>query len=398
MASIQKSALDLTPWQQEYRVQFCDAELRWQLGNALPERQADGATLWHGFVTDITDRKTAEIGLALEASRRAEADQRANEALTHCNEEKKRRAVELSSMAEMAHAANRAKSAFLANMSYETRTPMSGVIGMLDMLQQTRMDSEQSHMLATVQKWSVVLLNMLNDVLDFSKIEAGQLIVECVPTHLRELLQDVTQLMVGSCNAKSIELSLYVSPALPPRIMTDPTRLRQVLLNLLGNAVKFTSSHMGKPAKVMLRVEPCTLAQGQAGIRLRVIDSGIGISPEVQDKLFQPFMQADAGTAREFGGTGLGLSISRRLVELMGGNISVRSALGEGSEFRVELAHSIALSSGEFGLKNASNAGPTAAWVSQAAANKRAPLGAHPANTQPAEQDPALSAESGPAK
>jgi PAS domain S-box-containing protein len=240
---------------------------------------------------------------------------------------------------DAAHAANRAKSEFLANMSHEIRTPMNGVVGMVDILQETEMTPAQHRMLGTIQQSSVALLQILNDILDFSKIEAGKLDVESIPTHLTELAQGVVQLMEPVARAKSIELSVEVNPALPAWTLGDPVRLRQVLLNLLGNAVKFTrtTAASAHSARVSLRLDPCLLADSSAGIRIAVQDNGIGMAREVVAKLFQPFTQADESTARQFGGTGLGLSISQRLVALMGGRLTVTSEPGVGSELAVEL-------------------------------------------------------------
>jgi len=238
---------------------------------------------------------------------------------------------------EAALAASRAKSEFLANMSHEIRTPMNGVVGMVDILQQTELTAAQQRMVGTISDASLALLNILNDILDYSKIEAGKLAMESIPTHLREVVEGVAQLMVASSNGKLFDLSVFVSPSLPHWILCDPTRLRQVLLNLLGNAIKFTCNQEDRPARVLLHVEPFTLEDGRPGVQLRIIDNGIGISPESLPKLFQPFTQGDESTARRFGGTGLGLSISQRLAEMMDGRISVRSTLGEGSEFTVEL-------------------------------------------------------------
>ena len=244
-----------------------------------------------------------------------------------------RRRAELAALA-----ANHAKSEFLANMSHEIRTPMNGVVGMVDILQQTELAPAQHRMLGTIHRSSMALLHILNDILDFSKIEAGKLEVESIPTYLREVAEGVGQLMLSLANTRSVELSVFVAPELPQWVLCDPTRLRQVLLNLMGNAVKFSgTAQVGRHALVSLRVEPCQLAQGGPGLRLRVTDNGIGMSAEVVSKLFQPFMQADAGTARKFGGTGLGLSITQRLVDLLHGQVSVQSTVGVGSEFTVEL-------------------------------------------------------------
>jgi CheY-like chemotaxis protein/HPt (histidine-containing phosphotransfer) domain-containing protein len=192
-------------------------------------------------------------------------------------------------------------------------------------------------MLGTVQDSSQSLLTILNDILDYSKIEAGKLELECVPTRPRDVAESVGELLRSAAQAKDVTLLVLVSPDLPQCVLTDPTRLRQILLNLLGNAVKFTATHAGRRGHVQLCIEPAARGADAPGLLVRVTDNGIGMTPEVMAQVFAPFAQGDTSTARRFGGTGLGLSITQNLIGLMGGTISVSSVDGEGSEFRVDL-------------------------------------------------------------
>jgi PAS domain S-box-containing protein len=296
--SIDRSYQELSEWEHWHRIMTPSGKLKWVRGRASPHKIADGSVVWTGFLVDVTEWKKVE---------------------------------------ETAQAADRSKSEFLANMSHEIRTPMSGVIGMVDILLQTPLSPRQQHMLTTVANSSQTLLDILNDILDFSKIEAGKMMVEQIPARLREVADSVLQLMQSKASEKGMTLSMAISPDLPAAIYTDPTRLRQVLLNLLGNAIKFTPPDAVGADGVTLTLEPGALPDGQPAVLLRVRDHGIGMDAEVQSRLFMSFNQADASTSRQFGGTGLGLSISRRLVTLMGGTISVQSAPGAGSEFTVAL-------------------------------------------------------------
>ncbi|HVJ25607.1 MAG TPA: ATP-binding protein, partial [Burkholderiales bacterium] len=229
---------------------------------------------------------------------------------------------------EAAEAANHAKSSFLARMSHEIRTPMNGVLGMTELLLETGLSSTQRKYAETVQRSGQNLLGIINDILDFSKIEAGKLELENVDMDLRRTLEDVVDLLAERAHSKGLELACSIPSGLGTQVRGDPLRLGQILTNLVGNAIKFT-----KQGAVVIRVASIEETRKSVTMRFEVSDTGVGISPEAQSRIFDEFSQADGSTTRKHGGSGLGLAISKQLVEMMGGNIHVESALGAGSTF-----------------------------------------------------------------
>ncbi len=266
---------------------------------------SQGQALLVATAKDITDRKAAEAAL-LDARDAAEE-------------------------------ATRSKSAFLAAMSHEIRTPMNGVVGMIDLLGESELDADQRQMMGTVRDSAFSLLQIINDILDFSKIEAGKLELEQVPVSIRDAVEGVVETLAPIADKKHVRLSSFIDPALPAWVLGDQVRMRQILFNLAGNAVKFTETSKAKQGVVDVLAELAADEDDQITVRFSIKDNGIGMSQEQIGKLFEPFTQAEGSTTRRFGGTGLGLSICKNLTEIMAGEIGATSVPGEGSVFTADL-------------------------------------------------------------
>jgi PAS domain S-box-containing protein len=309
-------------WRGEFLNKRKDGTEHVDMATVAPIRRPDGqVTHYVAALEDVTEnRRMAE-----------ELDRHRH----HLEELVAERTAELAVAREVAEAANKAKSAFLANMSHEIRTPMNGIVGVIDILSLSRLSEDQAELVATVRESAMTLLRIIDDILDFSKIEADRMEIERTPVCMADLLEGLCSSLFPIAAKREVDVNLFISPEIPQRILSDEVRLRQLLYNLVGNAIKFSTGRPGLRGRVWVRAESANADPFR--LVLSVADNGIGMTPETAEAIFSPFTQAELSTTRRFGGTGLGLAICKRLVSLLGGEITVQSALGAGSAFVVTL-------------------------------------------------------------
>jgi len=325
MRTVSHSAQTLENWVEVFQVDILGRGRLWRQGQARPERQPDGSVVWHGFVHDATER--------VESRRQ----------LQHLNETLEARVVErtreLAEALDMAELAKRSRGQFLANMSHEIRTPMNSVMGMVYLALKSTPNPTLREYLEKIQQSGAHLLGIINDILDFSKIDAGKLQLDMDVCALQPTLQQIITLTEGKAIEKGLQLNMEMAPDVPRAIRCDSLRLGQILINFLNNACKFTEQ-----GRVVLRVRALEINAATASCHLlfEVEDTGIGLSEEQSQRLFQSFEQGDNSTTRRFGGTGLGLAISKQLADLMGGEVGVASTPGSGSRFWLECRFEIA--------------------------------------------------------
>nr|WP_244814483.1 ATP-binding protein [Caballeronia sp. Lep1P3] len=299
LEEIEASSRTLEPVHTEFR-SAVKGTLRWIRADLVAHREEDGSVVWSGYWADAS--------------------------VEHA------RAEELARARDAAEAASRAKDDFLAMMSHEIRTPMNGVLGLVEVMENTPLNADQSQMLGMIQDSAGALLQILDDLLDYTKIEAGRLSIESTPIDLRELVDNAVGLLAGRAHEKGLRVRVEVAPDVAASLRCDSVRLRQILFNLMSNAIKFTNK-----GEVAVHVSAVQARGAEQVIELCVSDTGIGIDPAAQERLFEPFVQAETSTTRRFGGTGLGLTICNRLVDLMGGTLALRSEVGTGTSMTVRL-------------------------------------------------------------